>query len=351
MILPRTFSLYCLALLATSFGALYGEKIVQCIANFPVDAAFHTQMLQTRGYDGRVILTSIDEYDAELLKRKGRIHKFLRLINLDFPFHASVAEEVDKIVFFNIDPRIIRRYDISRFPKERLVLFMWEPKTVLPQMYTDQIHDCFSKVYTWDDSLVDNKSYFKFYYPVLRPQIDGIPPFNEKKLCALVASNLTSKDPYELYSHRKETIAYFEAVNEPGFEFYGRGWDPLEHPSYRGEAPEKLSTIKNYRFYICYENREKTQGYVTEKIFDCFAAGTVPIYWGASNISDFVPQDCFINRADFATLGELHNFISFMPEEVYNEYLLRAELFLKSPVAKKFSYETFGQAFYEAVVN
>ena len=30
-------------------------------------------------------------------------------------------------------------------------------------------------------------------------------------------------------------------------------------------------------------------GYITEKIFDCFLARSVPVYWGPGNIADHVP--------------------------------------------------------------
>ena len=49
--------------------------------------------------------------------------------------------------------------------------------------------------------------------------------------------------------------------------------------------------MQHYRFYICYENTEGVEDYITEKIFDCFAAGFVPIYWGASNIEKYIPKN------------------------------------------------------------
>ena len=35
------------------------------------------------------------------------------------------------------------------------------------------------------------------------------------------------------------------------------------------------------------------KGYITEKIFDSFFAGVVPIYWGAENITDYVPKSLY----------------------------------------------------------
>ena len=342
--------MYLLFFLLFSFILpLQAEKIIQCIVDFPVDPHFYTQVLQEKGYEGKVVITPINDYKESLLKRKGLLHGWLRKVHLDYPWKATVSEEVDKIVFFNIPPSVCRKYDLSRLPKEKMVLFMWEPKTVLKKMYRPEIQACFSKVYTWDDSLVDGIKYFKFNYPVLVPMIADRVAFEEKKLCTLVSSNLKGSGRNELYSKRKEAIAYFEQVKEEGFEFYGRRWDSALHSSYRGEIADKLQVMKNYRFCICYENTQGVDGYITEKIFDCFAAGVVPVYWGASNIETYIPKGCFIDRRDFNSLEELHAFMKKMTRETYDDYLAQIQLFLQSKEAQAFTFGQLAQHFYEAV--
>lgn len=345
--MKKVFSV-ALGLLA-ALSTVHAEKIVQCITNFPIHAEAYTDALKERGYDAKVVVVNIKDYDADLLVRKGKFHQLLRKCNLDFPRTANVSEEVDKIVFFNIPPKIVKKYDLSRLPKEKLVLFMWEPKTVLQSMYLPQVQQCFSKIYTWDDSLVDGKTYFKFHYPVLTPMVNELPSFEEKKLCTLVASDLQSTYDNELYSQRKEVVRYFEKVNEEGFEFYGRRWDPTLYKHYKGPIDDKIGTIKNYRFTICYENTHGTLGYVTEKIFDCFTAGSIPVYWGASNIDWYVPKDCFIDRREFSNLEELHLFMKSMTKETYEGYLARIKAFLQSDQAKKFSFDHLADDFYQAV--
>jgi hypothetical protein len=325
---------------------LNAERVVQCIANFPIDEGMYTRFLKQRGYDAKVVAVNIKEYEAAL-KKKGVFNKILR--KLDFR-KITLSEDVEKVIFFNISPDVARKYDLAKLPREKLVLFMWEPKTVLRQMYLPHIRHCFSRIYTWDDSLVDGKTYFKFYYPVLTSMIEEVVPFEEKKLCTLVASNLKSCFENELYSQRREAICFFEQMEEEGFEFYGRRWDPAEHKSYRGMIEDKIGTIKNYLFNICYENTKDTPGYITEKIFDCFAAGTIPIYWGASNIEDYIPKDCFIDRSSFSSMQELYAFIKAMPKEEYEGYLKRIRTFLASDAAKKFSLDQLAEDFYQAAI-
>lgn len=50
-------------------------------------------------------------------------------------------------------------------------------------------------------------------------------------------------------------------------------------PVTRRPVPEKLSIFQRYRFVLCFEN-DLYPGYVTEKPFDAWTAGSVPLYWG-----------------------------------------------------------------------
>jgi hypothetical protein len=218
-------------------------------------------------------------------------------------------------------------------------------------MYRARLQECFSKIYTWDDTLIDGNHYFKFHYPVWAPAILEEIPFEEKKLCTLISSDIKGHGKHELYSARKEAIRYFENVQESGFEFYGRRWDRALYPSYRGTVENKLEVMKHYRFCICYENTKEISGYITEKIFDCFAALTVPIYWGASNVEASIPKGCFVDRRDFADLEELHAFMKGMSKETYEGYLEQIKTFLKSEAVKPFTPEALAQTFYEAVTQ
>lgn len=44
---------------------------------------------------------------------------------------------------------------------------------------------------------------------------------------------------------------------------------------------DKIQTLKNYKYTLCFEN-SYTPGYVTEKLIDSFLAGSIPIYWGGA---------------------------------------------------------------------
>ena len=54
-------------------------------------------------------------------------------------------------------------------------------------------------------------------------------------------------------------------------------------------AASKFDTLRRYKFCVAIENSED-EHYVTEKVYDAFVAGCVPIYFGALNVLEYVPH-------------------------------------------------------------
>jgi hypothetical protein len=76
---------------------------------------------------------------------------------------------------------------------------------------------------------------------------------------------------------------------------------------------DKLEALKDYRFSIIIEN-DKYETYYTEKLTDCFATGTIPVYWGAPDIETHFNKDGIITlTGDFD--------INSLTEELYNSKL------------------------------
>ena len=92
-------------------------------------------------------------------------------------------------------------------------------------------------------------------------------------------------------------------------------------------------------------------GYITEKIFDCFFAGCVPVYWGAPNITEHIPQNCFIDRRKFKSHEELYSYIKNMPENEYQTIQMNIENYLFSEKAEPYRAETFANTIVEHILN
>lgn len=52
------------------------------------------------------------------------------------------------------------------------------------------------------------------------------------------------------------------------------------------------------------------------RIFDCFFAGCIPIYWGADNVNAHIPEGCFIDKREFDSYEE---YIKNMSDKDYIE--------------------------------
>ncbi len=123
--------------------------------------------------------------------------------------------------------------------------------------------------------------------------------------------------------------------------FYGRKWNEFKetlpsdlHPffdtQYKGVVEDKIQTIATSKFTIAFENY-RFDDYVTEKIYDAMAAGSVPIYSGAPNIETYVPKACFIDYHQFNDMEKLYHFIKTMDDATYKTYLKCMKDFMTNP--------------------
>jgi hypothetical protein len=86
-------------------------------------------------------------------------------------------------------------------------------------------------------------------------------------------------------------------------------------------ASGKIEHGKQYKFAMAFENKQYP-GYVTEKIYDAYKSGCIPIYWGTPDIiKDFNPST-FINANDFSDFDALIDHIRRVDcdDELYASY-------------------------------
>jgi hypothetical protein len=108
-------------------------------------------------------------------------------------------------------------------------------------------------------------------------------PFEQKKFCLFTSRN-------GLNSNKQLIINQLSQINK--IDFLDQYDDVLKDKSCYN-SPELIQIYSQYKFIICFEN-SKTDGYVTEKIFNVFLSGSIPIYDGAPNITDYIVPGSFI---------------------------------------------------------
>lgn len=111
------------------------------------------------------------------------------------------------------------------------------------------------------------------------------------------------------------TVDAYGSMPAPQRPEYRPQWAAL----YRGPIPdgEKTTYLTRYRFSVCFENSRDpyyARGWVTEKIYDCLIAGTIPIYWGAPDITTYVPSEVFIDYRAYTSADELYRHLMGLSE-------------------------------------
>ena len=253
----------------------------------------------------------------------------------------------------------------------RRYLMVFESELIIPSNWNTDFYKFFKHVFTWHDDFVDGEKFIKFNFPQVFPPAQSFDNVQKSKFCTLIAGNKLVSHPLELYSHRRNAIHWFEKNHPAEFDFYGIGWDQFfssnkflnkfvrvlklaktlssKHPCYRGMIKSKGEVLKDYKFSICYENARDIPGYITEKIFDCFFAGCVPVYWGANNITDHIPKSCFIDKRDFNDYDELYSYMKGMSDSEYQLYQQNISEFLTSNKARLYSAEYFVETVYTTI--
>lgn len=260
---------------------------------------------------------------------------------------SHAPEDVVAIIAFNAPSDPIME-QLTLYPEAKKILFTWEPPCIHSRNFHHWVLEEFDRVVTWNDDLVNGEKFIKFNYALGFSPPEEVIPFHEKKGYCMFVGNKSSFYPTELYSERLGVIEFLESWAPWNFDLYGPDWS-FDRICYRGFADNKIAFMKCYKFPIVYENMNGITGYITEKLFDAFSAGCVPIYWGASNIHQFVPQNTFIDREDFGSNEELFVFLESMSEQEYNSYLENIRSFLLSDLARAFSCDQFIATFLDVL--
>lgn len=307
--------------------------------------------------DENHLLYPLRYLQAELKKREIEIHTS----------DILPKENADYILYNEFPKNNIT--GISDFPlsadKQRSFLLLLECPVIRPENYKLKNHAKFQKVFTWHDDLVaiDSSKYIKSnFFNHLRPVNISNTERNGFLVC--IAGNKKVKASEELYSERRKVINWFESADNLDLDLYGNGWGsykvssnrwyrPLNrifsylpvnqkiHSSWKGRAENKIEVLSRYKFNLCFENAKSFPGYITEKIFDSFFAGTVPVYWGASNIDRYIPADCYIDYRKFSNISDCYDFLKNITNDQIINYQQSMQQFLKSEKCYQFSIDCF----------
>jgi hypothetical protein len=219
-------------------------------------------------------------------------------------------EESEIIIFFDCIEK-----DLLNLPV-RKILVRQEPKMVLPNNYNSKRLLNFDLII--DVGVPKENSPENVNWPQ-RISLDvSDQATKELSKVILINSNLLSFAIDEMYSLRR-TIAY----NSDQIDLYGYGWNCgtkssiraflielrkfiwkpqnikvkglryffRNQTNYKGSVENKINTMEKYRIAVVIEN---SLSYVSEKIFDSFSAGCIPVYVGPDLTKCKIPRNLYI---------------------------------------------------------
>lgn len=172
----------------------------------------------------------------------------------------------------------------------------------------------FDFILTYDKSFIeDNPAKFRFapYAGTWINQRDwGIKP--KTKLCSMLIGSKMSTEGHII----RHSIA--DMIESNGFEF-------VDFYGVRGESVgygenTKYRVLSNYCFSIVTETCREDNLF-TEWLLDCFALGTIPIFWGAPNIHKYFEIDGILQ---FDTIDRLEKILRRINDIWYTGTLLPA---------------------------
>ncbi|MBI2623033.1 MAG: hypothetical protein HYW65_00445 [Candidatus Liptonbacteria bacterium] len=256
---------------------------------------------------------------------------------------------------------------------KRRIMFQGEPPNMHPEVYVQmgrlaRIFDAIFLTGKTDDSR------FRHYWTP-RPYTRVLPQYwenRQRKFLVMVNGNKRGRlfrralmhfnakyFARDLIGERIRMAAFFATYGE--LDLYGYDWDkrpPFPYwfykkrieKAYKGTVPSKLQTLSEYAFCLAPENHI-ARGFLGEALFDCFYAGTVPVYLGASDVETYIPKNCFIDMRDFANYEELRAFLKSRTEKDIEAYREHARAFLVSDKMHQFTKEHFAEVFVDAVTG
>ena len=206
-------------------------------------------------------------------------------------------------------------------------IWLLESKQIIPQYYQwiiDNYEFVTSRVdgiFSCDKELC--AKYPKISYSLINavPWVQDRKVHEKTKLVSMIASN---KRMCEGHARRLQFVDKFRDK----LDFYGRGFN---------EISCKEDGLRDYMFSVGIENAVYDT-YFTEKLTDCFACGTIPIFYGCKGVTEYFNEDGIIFLDDDFDLSTLTEDLYYSKMDAIKDNFERS---INLPVAEDYLYTEY----------
>lgn len=249
-------------------------------------------------------------------------------------------EELDLLIVMRHENNINKIFNvISKNKKIKIIYISTEEISVAPTQRKELLDfGLFDRILTWRDNDLDSSLFYKYYY--MTPERSYVKNISRKRelICLINSYKLNYHNSQNnIYSERIKIINFFENKND--FNLYGHNWQFYSKSlkNYKGNINNKIEIYTNHDFSFIFENSNNELGGISEKIWDSLAAGCIPVYYGAPNVTDYIPKKCIIEFNSFSGLNELYDYLKRMSSNEKNKRREVIEKFMSSNDYKKFT--------------
>ena len=171
--------------------------------------------------------------------------------------------------------------------ESRAIFHVWSvPRNVLDQLIS-QLEESYDAIYFADREYCKKSSKFHFSFAGSNlPWVKEHKIFPKSKICSMFASSKKMTKGHFLRHQLAETL-------KDKIDIFGGAANTNRVGDNGSPWPDKSGQINDYMFQIVIEN-DSYETYFTEKLTDCFATGTIPVYWGAPDIGKYFNTDGMI---------------------------------------------------------
>jgi len=266
--------------------------------------------------------------------------------------------KVDLLVYGHSPRNLSKIRKIHYFDKK--YLFITECHVIAPWSYKPEIA-FFDLIFTFEDipnlreKIIHINTFFA-YCENVKDKIDKYYAKNKINKLTLISSYKFSLQKNQLYTKKNKLVQWYDENNANFFDLYGFGWNKKPQniggsflqrllvkciptlffyiPTkkiYKGILSRKHDVLSKYLFNICFENATNIPGYITEKIFDSFITGSIPIFSGNIDKSN-IPKNTYIDFNSFDSIEEAHRYLINLNEDEIKEYQYNMKSYIKREI-------------------
>lgn len=295
-----------------------------------------------QNWTDKAIKTNEFDYDSRRYLYEDGNKSMLYPLKKKYELYNGYTNNIPSgaVCFFTVmDIRLFPREVLMRNDIKKICYLLEGPNSWHNHNYDfDILSKFFTKIITYWDGLLNkpNVEYFPFV-----SRFDMTNKWHKEaistkrkydKSIGMILANRSNNEVYEINGIKLKRLDYMRkeiVLALDNVTVHGQGWDEIKNHTY-----VKVENITNrmnddvdiyqfnskFNFTIIIENCDG-KNYVSEKIYDSWAAGCIPIYYGVNEGNKIqLPRDCYIDVKDYKDYNELSNYIRNLSKNDIDNY-------------------------------